>query len=72
VDGNRFGDAFASGESGADELVGVASVDLCAGRADGSAPVPASGVDHAVGQVRGVDYGEDLAGFGIDIVDPAT
>ena len=36
--GDRFGDAFAADETGADQLVGVGPVGLGAGRADRGAP----------------------------------
>ena len=53
----RVGDAFAADQAGPDELVGVALVDLGAGRADRFAAVAARLVDHPVGHVRGVAAG---------------
>jgi hypothetical protein len=45
---DRCGDAVAADESGFDDLVGVAAVDLGARGADGAAPVAARFVDHPV------------------------
>ena len=69
---HRVGDAFAAGEPGADQLVGVAPVGLGAGRADRGAAVPARGVDHPVGQGVGVQGAEDLAGGGVQVADRAA
>ena len=71
VRGDRLGDALASGQSGADELAGVALVDLRAGRADGLAAVAAGDVEHAAGSWRVVDGGE-FAGGQVDDVDAAA
>ena len=49
----RLGDALAADQPGADEVVGVAAVDLGAAGAGGGAAVAAGLVDHAVGQVPG-------------------
>ena len=70
--GHRVGDAFAAGQPGADQLVGVAPVGLGAGRADGGAAVPARGVDHPVRQGVGVEGAEDLAGGGVEVADGAA
>jgi hypothetical protein len=51
VRGDGLGYAFAAGQPGADELAGVALVDLGAGRADGLAAVAACGEQDAVGSV---------------------
>ena len=72
VDGDGFGDALASGEPGADELVGVGAVGLGAGRADRGAAVSARQVDHLVRVVVGVEGGEDLSGRGVDVADGAA
>ena len=72
VDGDRFGDAFAACESGADELVGVGPVGFRAGRADRSAAVPARQVDHLVRAVLRVSHGKELTGGGVDVADGAA
>jgi hypothetical protein len=66
------GDAFASGEAGFDELVGVGAVGLGARWADRGAAVAAGDVQDAVGHVRGGVAGvEDAAGVSFDGVDGA-
>ena len=64
-------DAFAAGESGADELAGVAFVDLRAGRADALAAVAACGQQLAAGFGGGVVHGGQLAGGQVDGGDAA-
>ena len=72
VAGHGCGDAFASGEAGFDELVGVGAVGLRARWADGGAAVAAGDVEDPVGHVRGGVAGvEDAAGGGFDGVDGA-
>ena len=51
---DRVGDAFAAGQACADELAGVALVDLRAGGADGLAAVAARGEQHPAGLGRRV------------------
>ena len=70
--GHRFRDAFAAGEPGADELVGVAAVGLGARRAHRCAAVPARDVDHPVRQGLGIQGADDLAGGGVDVADGAA
>ena len=72
VRGNGLGDALAPGESGADELAGVALVDRRAGRADGLAAVPARGQQDPAGLGGGVVDGGQVAGGQVDGVDPAA
>ncbi len=72
VRGDGVGDAFAAGQPGADELVGVAAVGLGAGRADRGAAVPARDVEHLVGQGVGVEGADDLAGSGVEVADGAV
>ena len=61
------GDAFAADQAGADDLVGVALVELGAGRADRGAAVAARLVDHPVGHVRRCDRSDEQpAGGGFD------
>ena len=67
VRGDRLGDAFASGQAGADELAGVALVHRRAGRADGLAAVAArdgglavEGGEFAGGQVDHVGAAAEL------------
>jgi hypothetical protein len=72
VDGDGFGDAFAAGQAGADELVGVGTVGFGARRADRGAPVSAGQVDDLVRCVIGVQGADDLAGCGVDVADPAA
>ena len=65
--GDGGGDAFAAGEAGADELVGVGAVGLRAGWADAGAAVAAGHVEHPVGHVGdGVAGVEDAAGGLLD------
>ena len=71
VRGDRLGYAFAAGQAGADELAGVAFVDLGAGRADALAAVAARGEQHAAGFGGGVVHGAQLAGGQVDGVDAA-
>ena len=67
-----LGDALAAGHTGADELPGVALVDLRAGRADGLAAVAARHVQHSPGLAgRVVDRG-DLARGPVDGLDAAV
>ena len=72
VRGDGLGDALASGQSGADELAGVALVHGRAGRADGLAAVAAGDVQHSPGLGGGVVAGRDLAGGEVDDVGPAA
>jgi hypothetical protein len=69
-DGGR--DAFAAGQSGADELVGVGAVDLGAGQAPGRAAGLARDGQDAAGFVDGGVAVEDFAGAAVDVVDPAA
>ena len=72
VGGDVGGDAFAAGQPGADEVVGVAAVGLGAAGADGGAPVAAGLVDHAVGHAEGGDGAQQLASGGVDVADVAA
>ena len=56
----RFGHSLATGQPGPDELVGVGSVRLGAGRADRGTPVPAWNIDRLIRQVASVQVAEDL------------
>ena len=67
-----LGDALAAGQSGADELAGVALVHLRAGRTDGLAAVAAGDVQDAAGFGRAVVDGYQLAGGKVDGVDAAA
>src|SRR5690606_21757063 len=66
VGGDGFGDAFAADEAGPDDLVGVTLVALGARGADCGPAVAAPLVEHAVGHVAGVQFGQDAAGGGLD------
>jgi hypothetical protein len=66
------GDAFAPGEARADELAGVALVDLGAGGADVLAAVAARGQQHPVGFTGCVVDGAQFAGGQVDGVDAAA
>ena len=72
VGGDGRGDAFAAGQPGADELVGVAAVGLGAAGAGGGAPVPARLVDHAVRHADRGDGAQELAGGRVDVADVAA
>ena len=72
VGAHRLGDAFAAGQPGADQLVGVAAVGLRAGGADRGAAVPARGVEHLVRQRLSVEGADDLAGGRVDVADGAV
>ena len=72
VGGDGRGDAFAAGQPGADELVGVAPVGLGAAGAGGGAPVPARLVDHAVRHADRGDGAQELAGGRVDVLDVAA
>src|SRR5262249_50340771 len=72
VDGDRLGGAFATGKSGADELVGVGPVGLGTRRADRGAAIPAGDVDRVVRQVASVQVAEDLTSRSVDIAGGAT
>ena len=72
MSGDRFGDAFAAGQTGADELAGVALVDRRAGRADRLAAVAARDVQHSPGLGRSVVDGGGLAGGAVDGLDVAV
>src|SRR5262249_18813908 len=62
VNRDRLGHAFATGQTGADQLVGVGPVGFRARRADRGAPVPARQVDHLVGSLVRVKGMHDLTG----------
>ena len=66
VGGDGFGDAFAAGQAGADELVGVAAVGFGAGRAGRGAAVAAGFVDHPVGHAEGGHRAQQFAGARVD------
>jgi hypothetical protein len=69
VGGDVFGDALAAAQSGGDQVVGVAAVDLGAGRAAGGAPIVAADEElsgREVGRVEVVQDAADLAGAGVD------
>ena len=72
VGGHGRGDAFAAGEPGADELVGVTPVGLGAARAGGGTPVAARLVDHAVRHADRGDGAQELAGGRVDVLDVAA
>lgn len=62
---DRFGDAFASGQAGDDQVIGVVPVDLGTGRAAGRAAVPARG-DQVAGRLVVGRVGLDqLAGLAV-------
>ena len=69
VGGDVFGDAFAAGQPGADELESITPVGFGTGRACGGAAVPAGLVDDAVRQSPGRQRRDDLAGAGVNAVD---
>jgi len=66
VGGDGFRDAFAAGQAGADELVGVAAVGLGAGRAGRGAAVAAGLVNHPVRHAEGGYRAQQLAGARVD------
>ena len=65
-------DAFAAGQPGADELVGVGPVGLGAGRAPGGAAGLARDGQDAAGFVDGGVAVQQFAGGAVDVVDAAT
>src|ERR1035438_2345905 len=69
-DGGR--DAFAAGQPGADELVGVSSVDLGAGQAAGRAAGFAGDRQDAAGFVDGGVAVQQFPGGAVDVVDAAA
>ena len=69
---DRFGDALAAGQAGADELAGVALVDGRAGRAGRLAAVAARDVQHAARFSVGAVGGGGLAGGQVDGGDAAA
>ena len=69
VGGHRLGDALPACQSRADQVEGVAPVDLSAAGAGRRAAVTAGLVDHLVGQVIGADRAGDLAGGRVDVAD---
>ena len=72
VRGDGLGDAFASGQARADELLRVALVHRRAGRADRLAAVAARDMQHSPGFGGGVIDGRDLPARQVDGVDPAA
>jgi hypothetical protein len=68
---DRFGDAFAADEPGADELAGVTLVDLRACRARGLTAVATGGEQHPAGFGAGVVHGAQFTGGQVDGVDAA-
>jgi hypothetical protein len=66
VRGDGLGDALATDQPGADDVVGVAAVGLGAGAADRVAAVPACLVDHLVGYVAGGVGPKQLPGRRVD------
>lgn len=70
--GDLGGHAFAAGQSGADELVGVGPVDLGAGRAAGGAARLAGDWQEPAGLVHGRVAVDQLAGGPVDVIDAAT
>ena len=72
VVGDRVGDAFAADQAGADELVGVGSVDLRAGRAAGRASCLAGDSECAVRFVVGGVAVQEGAGERVAVVDSAA
>jgi hypothetical protein len=69
---HRGRDAFAAGQSGADELVGVGAVGLGAGRAAGGAAGLARDRQDAAGLVDGGVAVEQFAGAAVDVVGAAA
>jgi hypothetical protein len=69
---NAVRDALAAGEPGAEELVGVCAVDLCAGRAAGCAAGLARDGQDAARFVDGGVAVEQFAGGSIDVIDAAA
>jgi hypothetical protein len=65
---DRLGDAFAAGQPGAQELVGVGPVDLGTGRAAGGAAGAACLQYQPVGLPGGVEHRPCLPGGGINVV----
>jgi hypothetical protein len=72
VRGDGLGYALAAGQPGADELAGVAFVDLGARRADRLAAVAAGGEQDAAGFGAGVVDRAQFPGGQVDGVDPAA
>ena len=70
--GDLGGDAFAAGQPGPDELVGVGPVDLGAGRAAGGAARLAGDRQEPAGLVHGRVAVDQLAGGPVDVIDAAT
>src|SRR5262249_32373053 len=64
--------ALAPGQPGAEQLVGVEPVGHGTRRADRSPAVPARQIDHLVRRVLGIEPGEDLPSFDIDVADGAA
>jgi len=72
VSGHGGRDAIAAGQSGSDELVGVGSVDLGAGRATRGAAGLAGDRQEPAGLMDGGVAVEQLAGGSVDVIDAAT
>ena len=70
--GDLGGDAFAAGQPGPDELVGVGPVDLGAGRAAGGPARLAGDRQDPAGLVHGRVAVDQLAGGPVDVIDAAT
>ena len=70
--GDLGGDAFAAGQPGPDELVGVGPVDLGARRAAGGPPRLAGDRQNPAGLVHGRVAVDQLAGGAVDVIDAAT
>ena len=68
-DGGR--DAFAAGQPGADELVGVGAVDLGAGQAPGGPGGLAGDGQDAAGLVNGGISVQEFPGGAVDVIDAA-
>ena len=72
VGGDVGGDAFAAGQPGPDDLVGVAAVGFGAAGAGCDPAVAAGLVDGPVGHAEGGDGAEQLASAGVDVLDVAA
>src|ERR1035441_6168727 len=70
--GDGGGDAFAAGQPGADELVGVGAVDLGAGQAAGRPAGLASDGQDAAGFADGGEGVQQFPGGAFDVVDAAA
>ena len=70
--GDLGGDAFAAGQPGPDELVGVGPVDLGAGRAARGPAGLAGDRQEPAGLVHGRVAVDQLAGGPVDVIDTAT